>query len=93
MFQQSQVTFTHRAPATYRSSPEGERSFCSACGTQISFTASYLPGLIDITVGSLDHPEVLAPVLHFWDSKRLPWIRFADDLPRHAGFPPLEASA
>jgi hypothetical protein len=90
MFQQSQVAFTAGKPATYASSGEGERGFCPSCGTQISFTATYIPGLIDITVGSLDRPDAVRPVLHYWDSERLPWVRLADDLPRHAEFPPFE---
>jgi hypothetical protein len=90
MYQQAQVTFTQRVPASYASSPVAKRGFCPTCGTQISFTATYIPGLIDITVGSLDWPEVLPPALHYWDSKRLPWVRFADDLPKHAEFPPFE---
>jgi len=90
MFQQPQVTFTRGEPALYASSSDAKRGFCAACGTQLSFTASYIPGLIDVTVGSLDRPEAGAPALHYWDSKRLPWVRFADDLPRHAEFPPLE---
>jgi hypothetical protein len=89
MFQQSQVAFTGKAPAVYKSSPGAERSFCPSCGTQICFTADYIPGLIDLTVGSLDHPEKVAPALHYWESKRLPWLRLADDLPRHAEFPPF----
>jgi hypothetical protein len=90
MFQQSQVAFTAGKPATYASSGEGKRGFCPSCGTQISFTATYIPGLIDITVGSLDRPDAVRPVLHYWDSERLPWVRLADDLPRHAEFPPFE---
>jgi hypothetical protein len=89
MFNESQVQFT-KAPSVYKSSPEAERGFCAACGTQISFTASYIPGLIDLTVGSLDRPHELSPALHYWESERLPWVRFADELPRHAGFPPVE---
>ena len=88
MFQQSRVAFTGK-PATYKSSPDAERGFCALCGTQISFTAAYIPGLIDLTVGSMDHPEALTPALHYWDSKRLPWVRFEDELPRHAEFPPF----
>ena len=90
MFQEAQVAFTKGIQAIYASSPEAKRGFCPMCGTQISFTATYIPGLIDITVGSLDRPEAVAPALHYWDSKRLPWIQFADDLPRHAQFPPFE---
>jgi hypothetical protein len=90
MFDESQVVFTKGSPSVYASSAEARRGFCPRCGTQISFTAEYIPGLIDIAVGSLDRPETVAPVLHYWDSQRLPWVRFADDLPRHAEFPPME---
>ncbi len=90
MFKKQQVTFAGQRPAEYTSSPEAKRGFCAACGTPISFTASYIPGLIDITIGSLDRPEVLAPALHYWDSRRLPWMKFADDLPRYPEFPPAD---
>jgi hypothetical protein len=90
MFQESQVEFTRLLPAIYASSPEAKRGFCLTCGTQISFTASYIPGLIDITVGSLDQPHAVSLALHYWDSKRLPWVAFADDLPKHPEFPPFE---
>jgi hypothetical protein len=89
MFQASQVEFTHGRPKHYDSSPGATRGFCAACGTQICFTADYIPGLIDLTVGSLDQPASVEPAMHYWDSKRLPWVRFADNLPRHAEFPPL----
>ena len=90
MFEEGQVRFTKAAPASYASSPEARRGFCASCGTQISFTAGYIPGLIDITVGSLDHPEAVAPTLHYWDSKRLPWLHVSDDLPKYGEFPPVD---
>jgi hypothetical protein len=89
MFAQDQVRFEGE-PKSYRSSATATRGFCAECGTQISFTAEYIPGLIDLTVGSFDYPESLPPALHYWDSKRLPWVNFADELPRHAEFPPFE---
>ena len=90
MFNELQVRFSAAKPAQYHSSAPAHRGFCSQCGTQISFTASYIPGLIDLTVGSFDYPEALPPSLHYWEAKRLPWVQFADTLPRHAEFPPLE---
>jgi len=90
MFKAEQVEFTNRRPAEYASSPEARRGFCAACGTPICFTAAYIPGLIDMTIGSLDRPEALPPALHYWDSKRLPWMKFADDLPKYPAFPPVE---
>jgi hypothetical protein len=90
MFRQDQVRFVAGEPKHYASSQPARRGFCEHCGTQLSFTADYIPGLIDLTVGSIDEPERLPPALHYWESKRLPWVHFADVLPRHAEFPPFE---
>jgi hypothetical protein len=89
MFQEAQVAFLKDRPATYTSSAAARRGFCPVCGTPISFTADFLPGLIDITIGSLDRPERLAPTLHYWTSRQLPWLRCADDLPRFPELPPV----
>lgn len=88
MFAEEQVRFTKGPPTQYASSPEAKRGFCANCGTQISFTATYIPGLIDITLGSLDKPEAIKPTLHYWDATRLPWLKFADGLACHPQFPP-----
>lgn len=90
MYAESQVVFTKDRPATYASSADAQRGFCPRCGTQISFTAEFIPGLVDISIGSFDQPELVAPTLHYWDSKRLPWVKFADNLPRFQEFPPAE---
>ena len=89
MFNESQVTFSKEKPKKFKSSEEGQRGFCATCGTQVSFTASYLPNLIDISIGSLDDPESVKPTFHYWYSKHLSWAEFADNLPRHPEFPPL----
>ena len=89
MFAGGQVRFTQTTPKSYASSASANRSFCGHCGTQISFTADYIAGLIDLTVGSFDHPEALPPALQYWDSKRLPWLKRDDVLPHHAEFPPM----
>lgn len=90
MFPSAQVEFTATLPKQYKSSPDVERGFCDNCGTQISFTADFLPGLIDIAVGSLDDPEAISPQLHYWYSKHLSWTEFADELPRYPELPPFE---
>ena len=89
MYRQEQIAFLKNSPALYRSSAQAQRGFCALCGTPVSFVSGLLPGLIDITIGSLDAPQALAPTLHYWDSERLPWLTFADDLPRFAEFPPM----
>ena len=90
MFNEAQVRFVAAQPTQYASSASAFRGFCCHCGTQISFKASYIPGLIDLTVGSFDRPESLPPSLHYWETKRLPWVQFVDTLPRHAEFPSFE---
>ncbi len=89
MFPDTNVRFSGAAPKRFHSSAEGRRTFCSECGTQLAFTASFLPGLIDVTIGSLDRPEAIEPTLHFWYDEHLPWAEFADSLPRHREFPPF----
>ena len=78
------------ALATYASSPGVERGFCARCGTTLSFTADFLPGLIDLTTATFDDPAELPPQLHMWESKRIPWLMLGDDLPRYAELPPQE---
>ena len=89
MFHEAQVSFVQGQPRLYASSEDGRRGFCETCGTQISFAASYIPGLVDIAIGSLDDPGRIVPQFHYWHSRHLPWAEFADTLPRHAQFPPL----
>ena len=90
MFDQGQVQFTAAEPKKFAASSEVERGFCAECGTPISFEAEYLPGLIDITIGSFDDPEAANPTMHYWHSKHISWAEFADALPRYPEFPPLE---
>ena len=90
MFEQGQVQFATGQLKKYAASEEVKRGFCPNCGTQISFEDDYLPGMVDITVGSFDNPEAIQPSMHYWHSKRLPWAEFADSLPRYPGFPPIE---
>jgi len=74
--------------SSWKSSELGKRFFCPQCGTQIAFAASYMPGLVDVTVCRTDKPELLSHSMHIWESMRLPWLELADESPRHLGFPP-----
>ena len=86
-FSEEQVRFGGEVQV-YPSSAEGRRGFCPRCGTQIFFRADYIPGLVDLTIGSMDQPEALPPQLHYWHGEHLYWAEFADGLPRHPEFPP-----
>ena len=68
-------------PTRFRSSRGGTRSFCSTCGTQLTFVSDDYPDDIDVTTCSLDDPETLPPHDHTRTSSRLRWISLADGLP------------
>jgi hypothetical protein len=89
MFPESAVTLERGELATHASSPGVQRGFCARCGTTLSFTADFLPGLVDLTIACFDEPERLPPQLHMWEGERVPWLVLGDDLPRHAGLPPF----
>jgi len=89
LYAHGDVAFSGEPMQVYESSPGARRSFCARCGTALSFEADYLPGLIDIAIGSLDEPARLPPQMHSWDEERLPWLQTAVALPRHAAFPPM----
>jgi hypothetical protein len=88
MFEQGALRFVAGNPTAYASSPGVERAFCGRCGTPLTFRADFLPGLVDVTVGSMDAPATLPPQMHIWAAKQLPWLVLADTLPRHDGLPP-----
>jgi hypothetical protein len=68
-------------PAIYRSSPQAERLFCAACGTQLALRDE--PDYLDVTLASLDDPEAVHPSYHIWTASRIAWFDTADDLPRY----------
>ena len=56
-FDSDKFTFTQGRPASYRSSANVVRTFCSRCGTALSYQRLDLPASIDVTLGSMDDPE------------------------------------
>ena len=70
-------------PRERRSSAHAVRTFCADCGTPIAFRSDLQPDTLDVTVASLDTPELVAPRQHIWMRSALPWMRLDDDLPRY----------
>lgn len=58
-------------PAAHRSAPGVVRRHCAACGTSLTWEAE--PGLIDVTIASLDDPEAVPPASEIWLAHRLSW--------------------
>ncbi len=78
--QLADFAWTRGTPATFLSSSEAARDFCAACGTPLTFR--YLGSAwIDVTIGSLDHPERAAPERQYGIESRQPWFATLAGLP------------
>lgn len=69
-------------PAILHSSERASRTFCPRCGTPLTFSSKETPSELDLTIGSLDHPEDVPPEDHTWVSAKLPWVELCDELPQ-----------
>src|SRR5262249_13086395 len=65
------------------------RNFCPKCGARV-FTTNLegFPGMIFVTLGSLDNPEGIEPVLEMFTKRRLKWAKPLD-LPQFENMPSL----
>ncbi len=80
-----QHSLTSGEPTSFRSSQRVMRQFCRTCGSPISFQFddAISDKIFGVTVGSLDRPEAFPPTRHNWTSRQIPWVTFADGLPRN----------
>jgi hypothetical protein len=64
-----------------------DRSFCPTCGARL-FTSNLdgAPGTVFVTIGSLDHPERIRPVVEIFTRHRLGWAA-ALDIPQFESMP------
>ncbi len=84
----ARFTVTKGEPARWKSSAHAERTFCPSCGAQITFWSTRYPDEIDVTLGTLDHPERYPAARHVWVADKLPWLHLDEALPAHqAGTP------
>jgi hypothetical protein len=77
----------------FRSSPGILRTFCSRCGTPLTYQREAESQTVDVTTVSLDSPNDFPPTREIWLSHKLDWERANDALTQYAessrGAPPL----
>jgi hypothetical protein len=81
----SDFRFTAEQPKRFASSEKVTRSFCSICGTPLTYQNRDLPDEIDVATCSLDDPDRVPPQDHVWTAAKVSWIRFSDGLPHYKG--------
>ena len=68
-------------PARYDSSSSCARYFCADCGAHLALITHLSPESIDVTIATLDHPELAPASRHIWTDSRLPWLHLDEHLP------------
>ena len=76
-FRAGRLRYLAGRPARFHSSPGVTRTFCGRCGTPLTYEGARWPGEVHLLVGSLDHPERLAPEGDAFVEERLPWLHLA----------------
>lgn len=69
-----QFQYTSGKPAVFKSSPHVIRTFCSICGTTLTYQEQDRPNDIDITTGSTDDPEPYGPEKDVFIDEKLSWV-------------------
>jgi hypothetical protein len=59
-----------------------ERTFCSTCGTPLTYQHASFPDELDVSTASLDDPSAFPPADHIWTSEQVAWLQLGDGLPR-----------
>jgi hypothetical protein len=67
----------------FKSSDEGERGFCQACGTLLTYKYEILPR-VTMSIGSFDRHSELRPEFQFATESREPWFANLSILPSAA---------
>jgi hypothetical protein len=75
--------WTGAPPATIASTPGVIRSFCPACGSQLTYAAAHWPDETHFTAATLADPAAFLPAFQVHCAEALPWAAIDDTLPRH----------
>ena len=71
------------APTT----PLLSQNFCPECGARVFCDRlESFPGLVFVTLGSLDRPELISPKLEMFTKRRMKWVKLLD-LPQFDSMP------
>ena len=83
-FAKDDFDWTAGRPKRYHSSAGAERGFCPDCGSTLSMHEAVLADRVQVSLGSLDRPDLVRVDDHVWTASQLPWLEVVDDRPRFA---------
>lgn len=76
------LRFIREQPVFFSSSAEATRGFCPHCGTPLTWAGTHTPEAVDVTICSLDAPDLVPPLDHTHVAGGVSWLKLADSLPR-----------
>lgn len=68
-------------PRAYAATVGSIRWFCPDCGAQLALWTERSPDTMDVTVSTLDDPDVRPPDRHIFVANKLAWVSVDDGLP------------
>lgn len=83
-FRFDELSFLSGKPIYFRSSSTAVRSFCSQCGTPLTYQHNSSLDKIDITAATLDEPNHFVPTHEIWITDRVAWASLDPALPHCA---------
>lgn len=87
LFPRAAVTITGE-PRVYKSSADGRRLSCAACGTGLFYlNETIFPGQIDVQIATLDDPEAFPAAVHIQVADDPRWMADVAALPRFDRYP------
>lgn len=81
-YRPKQVRVVRGTLKSFSKTPGVTRTFCADCGTSIGYSDEGLPDELYLSIGFMDCPEQFEPSAHAYWRMKLPFIQFADSLPR-----------
>jgi hypothetical protein len=74
MARKDRFSITSGELTRYQTDTKAWRGFCPKCGTSVTYESTKRLDQIDITTGSMDHPENFPPQWDAFEEERLPWV-------------------
>ena len=74
------INWVHREPKYFQSSSKVQRGFCEECGTPLTYD---FEGTVAVSIGSLDNPELVTPILQFSADTRVSYVDDISKVPHY----------
>ncbi len=86
VIKRSQYTINDK-PRVHTATNRSIRSFCEKCGSSLTYSHPNRPEFMDVTAGTVNHPDKLSPDWHILGKRKVEWVKLHDNLPFYENYP------